>query len=343
MPSGAIAIIGWMVGTSWLTLAMSVLPAFMSIGPSSQPAAVSSRRQISSSVWLLTIVRIRFGASVTSTVVPVACAAASAISRKRSIIGSRSSSIGVRRNQRPLVRSGTMFGAAPPWVMMPCTRSRGFRCCRHWATIVYSSTIASSALRPSHGSALACASLPWKVTSTSVIARQAISALVRSDGWIWSATSTSSKTPCSIIVTLPLPASSAGVPMNRISPAKSSPSTRAAAMAAPALDEHMRLWPQPWPTSGSASYSPRKAITGPGRAPCRRATNAVSSPADRTGDLEPVALEQLGRPGSGLPLLVRDLGVGVDAVRQLEGLGQDLRHAGRDPVGGGGRRHRCLR
>ena len=48
-----------------------------------------------------------------------------------------------------------MFGAAPPWVMIPWTRSPGFRCCRHWATIVYSSTIASSAFLPSHGSPLA--------------------------------------------------------------------------------------------------------------------------------------------------------------------------------------------
>ena len=49
-------------------------------------------------------------------------------------------------------------------------------------------------------------------------------------------------------------------------------------MAAPADEEHMRLCPHPWPTSGSASYSPAKAITGPGRSPVHRATKAVSSP-----------------------------------------------------------------
>ena len=91
-----------------------------------------------------------------------------------------------------------MFGAAPPWVMIPCTRSPCFRCWRHWATIVYSRTIASSAFFPSHGSPLACASLPWKATLTSVIARASTSALFESEGWIWRQTSTSPKRPASI-------------------------------------------------------------------------------------------------------------------------------------------------
>ena len=77
-----------------------------------------------------------------------------------------------------------MFGAAPPWVMMPCTRSPVFRCCRHWAIIVCSRTMASSAFFPNHGSPLACASLPWNVTPTSVTARAMTSALFESDGWI---------------------------------------------------------------------------------------------------------------------------------------------------------------
>jgi hypothetical protein len=120
--------------------------------------------------------------------------------------------------------------------------------------------------------------LPWNVTPTSVTASASTSALFESDGWIWRQTSTSAKIPALMRWTFPFPASSAGVPMKRISPAKSRPSTLAATIAAPALDEHIRLWPQPWPISGSASYSPAYAMTGPGRSPRQRATNAVSSP-----------------------------------------------------------------
>ncbi len=128
----------------------------------------------------MSIVRHRLVGSISSsTVHPVASAAARAMAPKRSIMASRSSSTGVRRYQRPRVRSGTMFGAAPPWVMIPCTRSPGFRCCRHCATMVWSSTIASSAFFPSHGSALAWARTPWNVTPTSVTARHSDFGCVR--------------------------------------------------------------------------------------------------------------------------------------------------------------------
>ena len=93
-----------------------------------------------------------------------------------------------------------------------------------------------------------------------------------------SVASTPSNTPASSSRILPPPPSSAGVPMTTTRPGKScalafSPS--AAPMAAMA----MRLCPQPWPISGSASYSASTAIVGPSPPPPgMTARKAVSMP-----------------------------------------------------------------
>ena len=84
-----------------------------------------------------------------------------------------------------------------------------------------------------------------------------------SAGWTISAASTPSKAPASIIITLPPPPSSAGVPRMTIRPPTSS-ATAAAASPAPRPAAAMTLWPQAWPMPGRASYSQHDRDGGPG-------------------------------------------------------------------------------
>jgi hypothetical protein len=62
--------------------------------------------------------------------------------------------------KRAEVRAGTMFGASPPCVTMPWTRSVGRMCWRRKAMAVWAMVRASPALMPSSGNAAACAALP---------------------------------------------------------------------------------------------------------------------------------------------------------------------------------------
>src|SRR3954452_4381001 len=78
---------------------------------------------------------------------------------------------------------------------------------------------------------------------------------------------------------LPLPFSSAGVPRNTISPVNVS-RTAASAMAAPTPDAAIVLWPHPWPSPGSASYSASTPMRGPS-APCPPAIRARIAVASR--------------------------------------------------------------
>src|SRR5205085_841912 len=78
-----------------------------------------------------------------------------------------------------------------------------------------------------------------------------------------SAATVSLKTPLSSRSIFPPPFSSAGVPTSSI------PTCRSFALAvaernAPTIVIEIRLWPQPCPTSGRASYSARSATAGPG-------------------------------------------------------------------------------
>ena len=77
---------------------------------------------------------------------------------------------------------------------------------------------ASSAFWPRHGSDEACAWRPVKTTSTSSEASGWLSTWLRSHGWYSRAASRPSNSPSSIMICLPLPRSSAGVPRNTISP-----------------------------------------------------------------------------------------------------------------------------
>ncbi len=101
------------------------------------------------------------------------------------------------------------------------------------------------------------------------------------EGWSIMAASTPSQKPLSAMMTL-LPAlgpcpSSAGVPTTSTSPARS-PIALLAAIPAPTAEAAMRLWPQPCPTPGRASYSARTATLGPFPLPLWVAQKAVGIP-----------------------------------------------------------------
>ena len=136
---------------------------------------------------------------------------------------------------------------------------------------------AVSALRPFSGETAACDAKPSKMTRRTVIPRsRSLTAQWASEpGCEYSVATVSRNTPASMRSSFPPPLSSAGVPMS------SMPTCRSFACAAarrnpPTLVIAMRLWPQPCPTSGSASYSAMNATDGPGGP--TRARNAVSSP-----------------------------------------------------------------
>ena len=65
-------------------------------------------------------------------------------------------------------------------------------------------------------------------------------------------------------------------------------------MAAARPDAAIRLWPQPWPRFGSASYSASTATVGPGPLPALRRPERRLHPAERLLDLE--ALPRAARP-----------------------------------------------
>jgi hypothetical protein len=110
--------------------------------------------------------------------------------------------------------------------------------------VVNSAIIASSALRPSQGSDDACDSKPSNTTSTSSLASRMTRVCVRSEGWNRRAASMPSNAPSSIMIALPEPASSAGVPRNTMVP-RISEAIRARARAAPTPLAAMALCPQP--------------------------------------------------------------------------------------------------
>ena len=83
---------------------------------------------------------------------------------------------------RPTARSGMMFAAVPPSRMIPWTRASGRSCWRHSPIEENSSTSASSAFRPIHGSDAACDARPVKVTSMSTLASSPMRTWSLSDG-----------------------------------------------------------------------------------------------------------------------------------------------------------------
>ena len=107
--------------------------------------------------------------------------------------------------------------------------------------------------------------------------------------------------------------SSSGVPYTTRVPPWASTTCRRAA-AAPAEMTPMRSWPQPWPTSGRASYSHRKPITGfPEPYTARK---AVGRPWKFSSTAKPIPAshsrsrrEELtsSRPGSGFSYISLDM------------------------------------
>ena len=97
-------------------------------------------------------------------------------------------------------------------------------------------------------------SLPVKWTSKWETARHVATRRSVGHGWTIIAAWTPSNAPRSSIVIFPPPPSSAGVPSTTHGQAETVGSG-AKASPAPAAVAAMMLWPQAWPTSGSASYS----------------------------------------------------------------------------------------
>ena len=211
------------------------------------------------------------------TVVRVWSAAPFAISSKCAIISVSCVISAARSPNSPTAREGMMFCATPPSRTIPCTRAVEGRCWRQPSSATKSAMSAVSALRPFSGETAACDAKPSKMTRRTVIPRsRSLTAQWASEpGCEYSVATVSRNTPASMRSSFPPPLSSAGVPMS------SMPTCRSFACAAarrnpPTLVIAMRLWPQPCPTSGSASYSAMNATDGPGGP--TRARNAVSSP-----------------------------------------------------------------
>ena len=90
-------------------------------------------------------------------------------------------------------------------------------------------------------------------------------------------------------------------------------------MPAPSEAVQMMLWPQACPTTGSASYSAQMAMCS-GPSPTL-ATNAVGMSYTPRSTSKPAASSAVCQPRGGLRLLVAELGIGVDAMRQLDEAG----------------------
>ena len=139
--------------------------------------------------------------------------------------------------------------------------------------------MASPALTPSQGAAEAWAALPVKVTSKWDTARQVASSRSSGQGWTIMAAWTSSNTPCSSMVTLPPPPSSAGVPEHPHGDAElvGHPGQTRARPRPPTAA--MMLCPQAWPTPGRASYSAQTATTiGPDPSSALKAVGRPATP-----------------------------------------------------------------
>src|SRR5436309_2051987 len=176
-----------------------------------------------------------------------------------------------------------MLACSPPLVMTPWMRASGRTCWRIWSSDTKSWIMALSALTPRHGQDEAWAALPKNSHLTLMMPRLGRQTWVPQRPWIIMAASTLSKTPASISFTLPAPPSSAGVPITWIRPLKGRVLRAAASAApAPAPEAAMTLWPQAWPMFGSASYSARMAMVGPGPWPGMVALKAVGRPTARS-------------------------------------------------------------
>ena len=142
------------------------------------------------------------------------------------------------------VRSGMMFAAVPPSWMIPWTRASGRSCWRHSPTELNSRIIASSALRPFHGSDAAWAWSPLKTTSTSSRRERLALDVAPVAGVVEQRGVDAREQAVLDHPALPLPRSSAGQPRNTISPGSSS-AIEASAIAAPTPEAAIVLWPQP--------------------------------------------------------------------------------------------------
>ena len=199
------------------------------------------------------------------------------MSAKLATISSSRSISGARIPNSPTARDGMMFDATPPSRMMPWIRAVPGRCCRQASTATKSAIRAVSALRPFSGDTAACEARPSNTTRRTAMPRSRSLTLQwpPDPGCEKSAATVSRKTPRSRRSIFPPPFSSAGVPISSM-PTWSAGASAAAARNAPTVVIEIRLWPQPCPTSGSASYSARIATAGPGGP--TRARNAVASP-----------------------------------------------------------------
>ena len=164
----------------------------------------------------------------------------------------------------------------------------------------------------SRGRWRACAWRPVNVTSTSSHARSMHARGRGRRGGRGAPRPGPSNRPSSSMDCLPEPRSSAGVPEEDDPPRTPGAPPPARSPRRPRWPPSV-LWPQPWPSPGSASYSARMPIRGPSvpRPPASAPRTAVSRrPAGPRPRIRGAATPQ--RPSSRPHLLEGRLGVGVD-------------------------------
>ncbi len=155
-----------------------------------------------------------------------------------------------------------MFAALPPSNITPWTLE-SLLICSLSALILFIVQIApSKALIPFSGALAACAVLPKNSNWIGYKAIEDPLFLYSFDGWATRAISILSKAPCSAKVTFAPLVSSAGVPNTTTVPPISS-IICFNVIPAPVLIVPNKLWPQPWPIPGNASYSDKYATVKP--------------------------------------------------------------------------------
>ena len=148
-------------------------------------------------------------------------------------------------------------------------------------------------MTPRSGAVTAWEDFPSNTTWIDWQAREVVWTRNSVPGWTIKAASSPRKIPSFTIRALPPTVSSAG---SADDPDRRPGAGRGAGRgpsAAPRADAAIRLCPQPCPTSGSASYSARIAMLGPGFPPSAVATKEVGEVGDAPLDPEPVSGQDL--------------------------------------------------
>ena len=163
-----------------------------------------------------------------------------------------------------------MLAAAPPARMIPWMRTSDRTCWRSMLTALYIATTASRALMPSSGGASGVGGLAVEEEleaprgQRALVGHGGLGGRVEHDRGV-DVVEDAGLNHVDLAAGVRGGALLGRRPSTQTEPARS-PSTSVSASPAPSADVAIRLWPQPWPSFGSASYSARTAIGRPGRA-----------------------------------------------------------------------------